>query len=250
MARFLTRQLLSIASVCALSLFATSCDMLFHKDKPEDPSLTDFSGGCKAVDLGLPSGTKWASCNVGASNAEEYGDYYCWGEVTPITDKDYVDTWEYDMDDPDGGAPKYTIKDGLKYLSSEDDAATVNWGTKWRIPTFDEFSELCNNCTFEWTLTSNKVFGVKVTGKNGNSIFLPAACKVYRNTYGELVYDDSVGTDRMVTYPTNEVSRFIQSAFVAFEAKGTELAFQKDPKLHRFECERRSGFPVRAVAVK
>ena len=122
------------------------------------------------VDLGLPSGLKWATCNVGATIPEEYGDYFAWGEVEPKTTYNW-DTYKYY---DDSNLTKYTSNDSKTVLDPEDDAAHVNWGGAWRMPTYAEFSELKNNCTWDWT-TQNGVKGYKVTGPNGNSIFLPAA---------------------------------------------------------------------------
>lgn len=127
------------------------------------------------VDLGLPSGTMWATCNVGASKPEEYGDYFAWGETAP---KDYYD-WSTYLDTYDNGSSfkKYRNNGGLTELLPEDDAATANWGSPWRMPSLDQLKELLNisYTTTEWT-TLNDVYGRKITSKsNGNSIFLPAA---------------------------------------------------------------------------
>ena len=123
------------------------------------------------VDLGLPSGLKWATHNIGATTAEEYGNYYAWGEVlTKETyNSDNSETYGKSMSDISG---------------TEYDAATVNWGDEWRMPTYGEMYELINNCTWTWT-TQNGVNGYKVASKvNSNSIFLPAAG--YR--YGTLLH--------------------------------------------------------------
>ena len=110
------------------------------------------------VDLGLPSGTMWAKCNVGASRPEECGDYYSWGETRP---KDiYNDS-------------SYTYHDDVLMLPYNKDAAAVNWGNGWRMPTQDDFAELMSNCIWRWT-TLNGVDGYLVSSFNGNSIFLPA----------------------------------------------------------------------------
>ncbi|MBQ2574195.1 MAG: hypothetical protein II575_08240, partial [Bacteroidales bacterium] len=130
------------------------------------------------VDLGLPSGTKWAKCNVGASTPTAYGYYFAWGETTPKGTYNWS-TYRYCNGDYNT-LTKYCNKssygnngftDALTTLEASDDAATVNWGSGWRMPTYDELNELKNNCTVTWT-TQN---GVKFTGPNGNSIFLPAA---------------------------------------------------------------------------
>ena len=127
------------------------------------------------VDLGLPSGTLWATCNVGASKPEEYGDYFAWGETKPKSD--YSWSTYFDSDDNGNTFKKYNNNGGLTELLPEDDAATANWGSPWRMPSHDQINELFNSryTTTEWT-TLNDVYGRKITSKsNGNSIFLPAA---------------------------------------------------------------------------
>jgi hypothetical protein len=128
-----------------------------------------------AVDLGLPSGTLWADRNVGADSPEAYGDYFAWGETEP---KDYYSWTTYKWGN--GTMTKYCTRssygtvDGKTVLDLEDDAACVNMGIEWRMPTLDEFKELYNNCSWTWT-TLNGVKVYKVTGPNNNSIILPAA---------------------------------------------------------------------------
>ena len=117
--------------------------------------------GHEYVDLGLS--VKWATCNVGANSPEAYGDYYAWGETA--TKSSYFasncSTWKQNIGDI-AGAPQY-------------DAATARWGGDWRMPTLEEFNELLNNCTWEWT-TRGGVKGYKVISRvNGNAIFMPAA---------------------------------------------------------------------------
>ena len=121
------------------------------------------------IDLGLPSGTLWATCNVGANAPEEYGDYFAWGETAS---KDVYNWSTYQYYDGSNLA-KYTGSDGLTTLLPEDDAATTNWGSDWRMPTKEEWQELLDNTTNKWT-TQNGVNGRLFTGSNGNSLFLPA----------------------------------------------------------------------------
>jgi hypothetical protein len=133
------------------------------------------------VDLGLPSGLLWATCNVGANAPEEYGDYFAWGETQP---KDYYhwNTYQYCMgtsqtmtkycSNASNGYNGFT--DNLTTLLPEDDAATVNWGNGWRMPTKEEFQELLDNTTVTWT-QQNGVNGRLFTASNGSSLFLPAA---------------------------------------------------------------------------
>lgn len=152
------------------------------KDSPQKNEIS--SSHPQAIDLGLPSGTKWASCNVGASKPEEYGEYYAWGESE---ENNYYD-WS-----------TYTYCDGIKntchYLGSdisgtEYDVAHKKWNDNWRMPTLEQFQELLSNCHYEWTIL-NGIKGQKFTSKfNGNSIFLPFTGYYYQN---KLNYIDRYG---------------------------------------------------------
>ena len=134
------------------------------------------------VDLGLS--VKWATFNVGATSPEDYGDYFAWGETEPK--EEY--TWEnYKWcDGTDANMTKYNATDGKTILELDDDAAYVNWGGKWRMPTEEEFTELREHCTWIW-VEKNGINGYEITGSNGNSIFVPAAGFYYENgfNYGE-----------------------------------------------------------------
>ncbi len=147
------------------------------------------------VDLGLPSGLKWATCNLGATTPEGYGDYFAWGETSP-KESYHWNTYKwcnYTKDPKDITLTKYFVRwiitsvhyvhgnvDNKATLEPEDDAAHVNWGGNWRMPTAIEIEELINtdNCTWEWKEDYNNtgVNGHLVTSKyNDNSIFLPAS---------------------------------------------------------------------------
>ena len=115
------------------------------------------------VDLGLS--VNWATCNVGANAPEEYGNKYGWGE-TKAKESDFNFDNKYKVD---GEWTKYNETDNLKTLDKDDDVATSNWGTEWRMPTKDEMQELVDKCT--WTIKDNQGFEVK--GPNGKTIFLP-----------------------------------------------------------------------------
>ena len=126
------------------------------------------------VDLALPSGTKWATYNIGATKPEDYGDYFAWGEVTTKSSYSW-DTYRYGTEE---SISKYTGAYAMT-LEAGDDAATMNWGEDWRMPTYTEMNELRKNCTWTYT-TLNGVKGYVVKGKNGNTIFLPqAGMKIY-----------------------------------------------------------------------
>lgn len=130
----------------------------------------------KCVDLGLPSGTLWADRNVGADSPEGYGDYFAWGETAPKSTYNWstynkgnsIIVTKYCTNS------NYGTVDNKTVLDLEDDAAYVNMGPEWRMPTKGELTELMSYCT--WTLTTqNGTRGNKLTGPNGNSIFLPLA---------------------------------------------------------------------------
>ena len=150
-------------------------------------------GGRDYVDLGLPSGTLWATCNVGASSPEDYGNYIAWGEMSTKSTYDWS-TYKW-CNGSNTTMTKYCnnssygnngFTDNKKELDPDDDAAYVNWGSDWRMPSQEQFEELINSSytTTEWT-TQNGVNGRLITSKsNGNSIFLPAAGDRYDSSLG------------------------------------------------------------------
>ncbi len=162
----------------------------------EENQSGELHNGHEYVDLGLPSGLKWATCNVGATTPEEYGSYFAWGETEPKATYD-LSNYKWCNGTADSMTKyctdsEYGIVDNKTTLELSDDAARVNWGGSWRMPTKAEQDELMDtdNCTWEWT-TQNEVNGYKVTSKkNGNSIFLPAAGLIVQN---RLVYADTEG---------------------------------------------------------
>lgn len=154
--------------------------------KPDEPNQGGESNdlnGHEYVDLGLPSGTLWATCNVGADSPEGYGDYFAWGDTIPKEMYDwksyryatFVDGhYELNKYCTDSSCGFNGFVDSLTVLESVDDAVRANWGAGWRMPTKEEWQELYQNTTFTWT-SMNGVKGRLLTGSNGNSIFLPAA---------------------------------------------------------------------------
>lgn len=131
-----------------------------------------------AVDLGLSSGLKWASFNMGASSPEEYGYYYAWGEVEPKSEYSWSTCSWYDGSD--NSITKYNADircgevDDRTVLEPGDDVASVKLGGSWRMPTITEWTELYTECTWTW-IALNGICGRMATGPNGNCIFLPAA---------------------------------------------------------------------------
>ena len=171
----------------ALSLGFVSCDN--KGNEPDDPateqgsssSVSGTENGHEWVDLGLPSGLKWATCNVGATKPEEYGNYYAWGEVEP---KEVYNWGTYKWCNGSSTTltkyctdSDYGTVDNKIILNPEDDAATINMGGSWRMPTKEEYQELIDESTWTWTDDYNgTVVGLIGTSKtNGNHIFLPAA---------------------------------------------------------------------------
>lgn len=164
-----------VAVVIIIFVFGLECG--FSKNIVPDGCLPDgFSNGHGYVDLGLPSGLKWGTCNVGASLPEEIGEYFTWGGTTAISSysEENCKTYKRDMTDISSN-PDY-------------DAAMAKWGAFWRLPTESEFVELKNKCDWTW-LSQNGKNGYKVTGPNGKSIFLPAAgCWNGKSLYGVGAY--------------------------------------------------------------
>ena len=159
-----------------------------ERERLEREQKTKQTNGHEYVDLGLPSGTLWATCNVGANKPEEYGNYFAWGEIQPKTKYGW-DTYKYSKtkkrlfetealitkycDEAEFGYDGFT--DGLAELQPIDDPATANWGNGWYTPKREQWDELKANTNSEWT-TRNGVEGRLFTSKkNGQSLFLPAA---------------------------------------------------------------------------
>lgn len=158
-------------------------DYCSKNGKVVNVSSTQLENGYEWVDLGLPSGVKWATCNVGAEFPEDNGNYYAWGEVMP-KNKYWWDTYKYANGANDKltkycsfvGSGNYNFTDNKTTLDLEDDVAHVNQGGSWRMPTREEWLELRNNCTWTWVTDIRGISGYRVTSEaNGNSIFLPAA---------------------------------------------------------------------------
>ena len=194
------------------------------------------------VDLGLPSGTLWATCNVGANAPEEYGDYFAWGETMPkncYNDSTYL--WSK-SDNNSSGYTKYCLQsnygyagfsDGKFELDPIDDAASANWGSEWRMPSLAQLMELCEKCTWTWT-TQNDVYGQLGTGPNGNTIFLPATGSRFNES---LNYVGTIGNYWTRTLRT-DYSSYAYNLYLNFSFLDIFLI-----------KERHSGLAVRAVRV-
>lgn len=197
------------------------------------------------VDLGLPSGTLWATCNIGATNPEDYGDYFAWGETEGYNDGKTDFGWStYKWCEGSSNTlTKYCndcsygyngFTDELTELDLEDDAAYVKWGPAWRMPSIEQFNELIddNYTTTEWTI-QNGVNGYLITSKtNGNSIFLPPAGR-YSNS--QLLGADSYGDywSRTLDTSNQNVAR--------------HLDFSSSYIHTNYRLNREGGFSVRPV---
>ena len=144
-------------------------------------AVSGSKNGHDYVDLGLPSGTLWATCNIGANTPEIYGDFFAWGEVSAKNSYSWSN-YRY-CNGNFNALTKYCtsssfgdngFSDNLTVLEAMDDAATANWGQDWRTPTATEMRELRDNCVILWTVQKG-TRGFLFTGPNGNSIFLPAS---------------------------------------------------------------------------
>ena len=201
-----------------------------------------MNAGHEYVDLGLPSGLQWATCNVGATTPEEYGDYFAWGEVEPKEIYNWS-TYKYCVDNYDNltkycnmsSYGKNGFTDNKTILDSEDDAATANWGGVWRMPTHDEFTELREKCTWTWIM-QNGVNGYKVTGTNGNSIFLPAAGgihdgRLFQAGSGGRYWSNSLFTDDpyLTDNPYHAYYVFFESGYVDYSKDNRYYGFSVRP---------------------
>ena len=163
----------------------------FSNDSVEVSEPTGMAEGHGWVDLGLPSGLKWATCNIGASVPSELGDEFAWGE-TEIKAEYTQESYKFRLEGDTGTVIKFNkyntdndwgIVDNKKHLDECDDAAHIKWGGNWKIPTAEDINELLDNCTFELG-SLNGIKGCKVTSKiNGNSIFLPTLGNTFINWY-------------------------------------------------------------------
>lgn len=225
-------------AICGLAMSASAQTYIWKNNSvilefPDSaPDSVTFNKSAKttsavAVDLGLPSGTKWADRNVGASSPVESGDYFAWGEVEP-KDEYTGETYKY----YDGN--NYTYSPSI--LDAEHDAATVNWGKGWKMPTKEQMKELVDECKWEWcgrVDTEGYVWlGQKVTGPNGNSIFLPAAGS--RDDSGF----NSVGS--YGEYWSSSLYEYIQS--LAYST------YFDNSNVHEYYDYRSQGLSVRPVA--
>lgn len=169
------KNLKNVVLCMAVALMGTACNTI------EKPTVSGQQEGHDFVDLGLPSGTMWATCNVGATDAESYGSYFAWGETSAKAE------FEWQNYKHGNGEAESRVKmtkycshsrkgevDNKQVLELADDAAAATWQGKWRTPTKDEWEEMLNGCTWEWVKNFNgKGFDMKkgTSKTNGNTIY-------------------------------------------------------------------------------
>ncbi len=175
----------------------------------KEVSVSGEIGGYSYVDLGLPSGLKWATVNVGATKPTDFGSYFAWGETESKTKDEFLLLENYKWQDGESYTKyikesKATKSDNKTVLDPEDDAVTANWGDKWRMPTAEEMQELIDGCSwkFNTNFINTGVAGiVGISKTNNNVIFLPAGGS-------KSIYDDNVPTGHYwsSTFGKNETS--------------------------------------------
>ena len=178
--KLIIMKIIKVMVFAALTILATACDgnddiAEFENEKPVE-IVNGQENGFDYADLGLPSGTLWATCNVGATSPEQAGLYFAWGETTGCT-AEQVENGERSFDEDTYN--KSSAASISADLTLEQDAAYVHMGGKWRMPTYDDFVELNRNCVTSW-IEKNGICGKLFTSVvNGNSIFLPTSGSCY-----------------------------------------------------------------------
>jgi len=157
-------------------------EVRFNKTKPDIEITHEY------VDLGLPSGTLWATENIKDENGNDL--YFAWGEAQGYTSGQVGTVKNFSFEDYEFGTSdnltKYNSTDGKTALDSEDDAAAANWGSGWKMPTKEQFEELTANTTTAWTQV-NGVNGVLFTSKvNNNTLFFPAVGEATEGNIGNI----------------------------------------------------------------
>lgn len=198
------------------------------------------NNGYEYVDLGLPSGTLWATCNVGAKRPSDFGLYFQWGDTKGYAKEQIGQekqvNWNSYKWNPNGDgktSTKYTTNSAT--LELEDDAASANMGGDWHIPTPAQIQELIDNTTSFWT-TLDGVTGIKFTSKNGKFIFIPAAGYAWDDSVFTILTEGTIWSSMLGIDDTNYGQ--VLDFYSGLDAQGD--AYQGDA--YRFY-----GFPVRGV---
>ena len=232
---------ITIIAICVAVFAPVSCGGNSNSQNGHDNEAANAS--VEAVDLGLS--VKWASCNVGAKSEWEIGDYFAWGEVKPKSN--YV-SGNYKHLDANGNWIKYAFKmdaltdadvakpDNRDTLLPEDDAASINFGDGWRMPTPEEAQELMDKCEIKYWEQ-----GIQLVGPNGNSICIP---------YGGSMQGEKVRGAKTTSYWTNQLYSQKGTNFLG----GEEIVYVEEYG-RRFDVKAKTigmeyryyGLPVRAV---
>lgn len=235
----------------------------------ENDGVYRFNDGFEFVDLGLPSGTLWATFNIGAQSPEEFGDYFAWGETATQTSNRYSwDSYKWSNGDtfenPDltkycgSGSLGYNgFRDTLTELESDDDAAKVNWGSAWQMPSSDQLTELLNNCYWEW-----------ISGYNGKSVNGYIVYKAKSDSDRGAINNSSSSTTLSASYSTSDAHIFLPAAgnrdtgslrnegsygsywsrsFFVYNSRKAECLDFGSSDISSVADNRCNGFPVRPV---
>lgn len=209
------------------------------------------------VDLGLPSGTKWACCNMDAKAPDMVGRYYSWGDTKPKYDYSWDNythlakhTYRFEKADEGFGTSEYYKSNiGKNIAASEHDVAHVKWGGAWRMPTEAQWLELMNECNRKW-VTLSGVHGVLLTGANGNSIFLPAAGyrdgkSMTNGNYGYYRAGNVTSVTRTEKYRTPATIEYLCPFYLTFGENSWSVTFNSDYRDYKYYYY--LGFLVRPV---
>lgn len=243
----------------ALSMGFSACG----DDDDNAPSGGSVAEEHECVDLGLPSGTLWATMNVGAKSIDDCGDYFAWGETKGYKSGKKRFMWdtykfcnikegtkEIDYEVEELVFSKYNESDKLTRLRGEDDAATANWGSEWAMPTYEQMKELLDNCTWTWVVKGD-VDGVMAKSKiNGNTIYFPAGSFLeddVEGQYKEII--DLLGTHGQYwTRTLEEPTDWCPCTFTISEKKGAFIEDTTYPWAPSdYYADRCAGLSVRAV---
>ena len=222
-------------------------DLDVHYEKEFDPF-----NGYEYVDLGLPSGTLWAKCNIGATNESDYGLYFAWGETTGYTAaSQHQFNWaNYSYSDNNGSTmTKYNSTDGKTSLDLEDDAAHINMGGNWIMPSEDDINELVNNTTHIET-TVNNVLGMQFTSKtNNNTLFFPYAGFIDDNTQSYVTaYAYLWSSTRSEGFFDIDSDSEAFQCFIHKPEFDEDINYYPDPDMTgSIQYERYTGFSIRGV---
>ena len=189
--------------------------------------LRTYENGHEYVDLGLPSGLKWATMNIDATAEKNIGKAYAWGELAPKSSYSLANYIWYEGND--STMTKYNQQDNLTQLTSEDDVAAVNWGGNWRMPTIEEWRELHENCTWNGNLDGTSVI-YTITGKNGNKIYLPGTTNIASMEARFQYWSSSLCTDTpSLAYSFNYIYTYPSSWSVSFISKSRYIGLYIRP---------------------